>query len=92
MVWRGIVNTEWLNGLSSGPEYLLVAGRAGISCGAEVGDSRVMTGSRRRDPRDAWPGWRWVGVALSFAGARRPYVEQGASALKARRALLLRRR
>jgi hypothetical protein len=32
----------------------------------------------------ARPGWRW-GVALSFAGAQRGYVEQVAEALKARR-------
>ena len=32
---------------------------------------------------DARPGWRWD-VALSFAGAQRPYVEQVASALQAR--------
>ena len=31
----------------------------------------------------AGPGWRWD-VALSFAGAQRPYVEQVTSALKAR--------
>jgi hypothetical protein len=33
---------------------------------------------------DARPQWRWD-VALSFAGAQRPYVERVASALKARR-------
>ena len=32
---------------------------------------------------DARPGWQWD-VALSFAGAQRPYVEQVAGALKAR--------
>ena len=42
-----------------------------------------MTGADGAAGPDARPGWRWD-VALSFAGAQRPYVEQVASALKAR--------
>jgi len=42
-----------------------------------------MTGAASAAGPDARPGWQWD-VALSFAGAQRPYVEQVASALKAR--------
>ena len=42
-----------------------------------------MTGADGAARPDARPGWQWD-VALSFAGAQRPYVEQVASALKAR--------
>ena len=42
-----------------------------------------MTGAGGGAGPDARPGWQWD-VALSFAGAQRPYVEQVASALKAR--------
>ena len=42
-----------------------------------------MTGADGGAGPDARPQWRWD-VALSFAGAQRPYVEQVASALKAR--------
>ena len=42
-----------------------------------------MTGADGGADPDARPGWRWD-VALSFAGAQRRYVEQVASALKAR--------
>ena len=42
-----------------------------------------MTGADGAAGPDAGPGWRWD-VALSFAGAQRPYVEQVAGALKAR--------
>jgi len=43
----------------------------------------IVTGADGGAGLDAGPGWRWD-VALSFAGAQRPYVEQVASALKAR--------
>jgi hypothetical protein len=43
-----------------------------------------MTGANGGADADARPEWRWD-VALSFAGAQRPYVERVASALKARR-------
>jgi TIR domain len=42
-----------------------------------------MTGADGAAGQDARSQWRWD-VALSFAGAQRPYVEQVASALKAR--------
>jgi len=42
-----------------------------------------MTGAGGAAGPAARPGWQWD-VALSFAGAQRPYVEQVASALKAR--------
>ena len=42
-----------------------------------------MTGADGGAGPAAKPGWRWD-VALSFAGAQRPYVEQVASALTAR--------
>jgi hypothetical protein len=42
-----------------------------------------MTGANGGAGPDARPQWRWD-VALSFTGAQRPYVEQVASALKAR--------
>jgi len=42
-----------------------------------------MTGASGGVDPATRPGWRWD-VALSFAGAERPYVEQVASALKAR--------
>ena len=42
-----------------------------------------MTGADGAAGPDARPGWQWD-VALSFAGAQRPYVEQVASELKAR--------
>ena len=42
-----------------------------------------MTGADGAAGQDARPQWRWD-VALSFAGAQRRYVEQVASALKAR--------
>ena len=50
---------------------------------AEVGDSVVMTGADRGAGPDVRPGWQWD-LALSFAGAQRPYVEKVAEALKAR--------
>jgi TIR domain/Transposase DDE domain len=43
----------------------------------------VMTGADGAAGPDDRPQWRWD-VALSFTGAQRPYVEQVASALKAR--------
>jgi hypothetical protein len=42
-----------------------------------------MTGADGSADLDIRPGWRWD-VALSFAGAQRPYVEQVAAALKER--------
>ena len=42
-----------------------------------------MTGANGGADADPRPEWRWD-VALSFAGAQRPYVEQVASALQAR--------
>ena len=42
-----------------------------------------MTGADGAAGPDAQAGWQWD-VALSFAGAQRPYVEQVASALQAR--------
>jgi len=43
----------------------------------------TMTGSGGGSGQGARPAWRWD-VALSFAGAQRPYVEQVAGTLKAR--------
>ena len=91
MAWRGIVSSKWLVLRSGVPSWPL-DGLGSPARRRAVGDSRVMMGAGGATPRDAWPGWRWVGVALSFAGARRPYVEQGASALKAPGALFLRPR
>ena len=42
-----------------------------------------MTGAGSGAGQGGGPGWRWD-VALSFAGAQRPYVEQVARALRAR--------
>src|SRR5690348_4483260 len=42
-----------------------------------------MTGANSGAGSDARPGWRWD-VAVSFAGAQRPYVEQVTSTLRAR--------
>ena len=71
-----------LNGVSSGPEYLLVAGRAGVCCVAGGGRLDGRDGSRRRHAAGR-PAGMAVGVAPSFAGAQRPYVEQVSGALKA---------
>ncbi len=79
-LWHGISSAKWRVLWS---EYLLVAGWTGNLCAAGVGDSIVMTGAGGATGPDARPGRQWD-VALSFAGAQRPYVEQVASALKAR--------
>ncbi len=50
-----------------------------------------MTGADGSPDPDAGPGWRWD-VALLFASAQRPYVEQVAGALTARGGALLFRR
>ena len=78
-----IVSDAAMLTLSDAQQYLLIAGRAGVFCAAGVGDSIVMTGADGAASPGARPGWQWD-VALSFAGAQRPYVEQVASALKAR--------
>ena len=53
-----------------------------VLCG-DGGKLDVMTGSDAGADAAARPGWRWD-VALSFASARRGYVEQVAEALRAR--------
>ena len=51
---------------------------------ARIGEKLdIVTGADAGAGPDAGTGWRWD-VALSFAGAQRSYVEQVASALKAR--------
>ena len=56
----------------------------GQGSSARIGEKLdIMTGADGAAGPDAGPGWRWD-VALSFAGAQRPYVEQVAGALKAR--------
>jgi TIR domain len=72
-----------LNGVSSGRSTSWSLGGLGVFCAAGVRDSIVMTGAGDAADPDARPGWQWD-VALSFAGAQRPYVEQVANALKAR--------
>ena len=54
----------------------------GGSSTAVGGTLDVMTGANGGVDPASEPGWRWD-VALSFAGAQRPYVEQVAEALKA---------